>query len=396
MRNTYNNYTLKEKLEQVSLKYSLWKHQREAVEKFLKNNYKLYINFEVGLGKTRTALAIAELIEKPLFVLAPLSAIPSWHSEAEELNFPLDIQVYTYEKFRRIADTLNIPKDTLIVFDEAHRVKSHKAQTSKKAFVLFKDYPYKLMLSGTPIEKLHEIYMQFKILEPSLFQESYSKWLTRNFVLNAYWQPVFPKADPETLMKPIKPYLITKTQKEVLDLPPLSINRIKFEKVKLDETEAFNSLSAFITTYREAQATKEKFNWTLDFLKDNPKTIVFVYFKDTVEAYKKHLKNKAYYITGGNKKDLQKVLSKGDKPVIATFSLKEGANLQHYNNIVFHTLPLAYRDYQQSVGRIYRAGQKKHCNIYILLQQDIDYAVRTILKEKGDVLSFFKKQGKEG
>lgn len=386
-------------MQAIIEKYNLMPHQIEALKKFI-TTPTLYLNFEVGLGKTRTALAIAEYKNLDVFCLAPLSAIPSWHAEAEKCGFTGSLTVMTYESFRsKFNSTLNLSK-TLIVFDEAHRLKSHKAKTSKKALTLFHNAPYKLMLSGTPIDKLHEIYMQFKILVPKLFPMSYTRWAQQNFYLNAFYVPVKPIRPKEEILAPVKPYLLTKTQKEVLDLPPLTKNYIKL-KPKLitssdllhEDLTQFNSLASFITEYRVMQEDLSKYEFTLDFIEDNPKTIVFVYFKDTLNYYKDKLKDKAYYISGDDKKDLHSVLTKADKPVIATYSLKEGTNLQAYKNIVFHTLPLSYRDMVQAIGRIHRAGQTSHTNLYYLFSSKIDSQVYDILKNKQSVQEFFKKLG---
>jgi len=376
-------------------RYNLRDYQKKAVELFSERK-KLYINFDTGLGKTRTALAIAEKFGfKDVIVLAPLSAIPSWYSEAQMVHFPYKLRITTYERFRRYPNMFRPYENTLVIFDEAHRLKNPRTQTSKLAFQLYAYHPYKLMLSATPLDKLHEIYMQFKILEPSLFPMSYSKWINENFVLDAYFKPKCPIVSPEKLLEPVKPYLYTVRREDVLDLPPLTINKVELNKPKqlpegLEITH--NSLASFIQEFRVYQNTKEKFDWVLDYIQDNPRTLVFVYFLETIEEYKKRLGNKAYYITGQDKKDLEKILKYADKPVVATYSLKEGINLQAYHSIVFHTLPLAYRDYVQSVGRVYRSGQNKRVIIYNLLQADIDYVVYNILRRKKSVYDMFRKE----
>ncbi|MFN3472378.1 MAG: helicase-related protein, partial [Aquificaceae bacterium] len=130
-----------------------------------------------------------------------------------------------------------------------------------------------------------------------------------------------------------------------------------------------------------------------ELLTENPKSIVFCHFKETIAYYKSLLGNQAYYIKGDDKRDLPLVLqTKGDKPLIATYSLKEGINLQFYNQVIFHTLPLAYRDFVQAVGRVYRTGQEKSVEIKILVNQafEVDPLVVQILKRKTDVLRYIR------
>ncbi len=107
----------------------------------------------------------------------------------------------------------------------------------------------------------------------------------------------------------------------------------------------------------------------IDFVEENPNTIVFSYFIDFVEAVKSKLKNKAYYITGQTPDAVRKqIIEKQDKPLITTYAMSEGANLQQgYKNIVFASLPLKYIDLEQAIGRIYRAGQSNKVALFYLI-----------------------------
>jgi len=62
---------------------------------------------------------------------------------------------------------------------------------------------------------------------------------------------------------------------------------------------------------------------------------VFSLFKEPVEKIKQTANTKVYLITGDYKKDFDNALQKQDKPIVSTYALKEGANLQKYSNIVF-------------------------------------------------------------
>jgi SNF2 family DNA or RNA helicase len=53
--------------------------------------------------------------------------------------------------------------------------------------------------------------------------------------------------------------------------------------------------------------------------------------------------------------------------------------------VVFLSLPLAYRDYVQSLSRVYRAGQKNKVVVYHILGNAIDNKVYHILQSKKDV-----------
>jgi len=98
-----------------------------------------------------------------------------------------------------------------------------------------------------------------------------------------------------------------------------------------------------------------------------------------------------YAITGEYRQDFDNALQKQDKPIITTYALKEGANLQQYKNVVFLAPPLSYRDYNQSLSRVYRTGQKNKVTIYKILQNGIDYKIYGILENKASVYDYLRK-----
>ncbi|MFN3188860.1 MAG: DEAD/DEAH box helicase family protein, partial [Candidatus Paceibacteria bacterium] len=85
----------------------LWPHQQTVVQRFLRQN-KLYVNLDVGLGKTRIALVSALMRNLNLFVLAPLSAIPSWIAENSALGNPFHVIHYTGQSGVIKFDRLNL------------------------------------------------------------------------------------------------------------------------------------------------------------------------------------------------------------------------------------------------------------------------------------------------
>ena len=381
----------------------LWKHQEEAIKLFKDKGYRLYLNWDTGTGKTIGALAIAKTYGyKKVLVVAPKSSHLSWIEDNKHFNLTLDI--YSYESFRSKVD--DISSYDLIIFDEAHRLKNPKAQVSKKAFklVAYEDIP-RLMLSGTPADRFYELYMQIKILDPHIIPyKSYSHFINTYYYLNRYWQPEqlkLPKYADE--LKAMFGMVMHKVKKEdVLELPPILHTKVQLPKFRLkNELEDLSeyTVSNFIREYRLAQGIDlndkiyrtDKIDWLLDFVEDNPQTIAFSLFKAVPKYFREKFKDKFYVITGDDKQDLEKAIKLGDKPIVATYSLKEGANLQKYKNVIYLSLPLAYRDLEQSISRIYRAGQTQKTTAYYLLQNKIDWQVYNILRNKEDVYKFLRK-----
>jgi SNF2 family DNA or RNA helicase len=106
------------------------------------------------------------------------------------------------------------------------------------------------------------------------------------------------------------------------------------------------------------------------------------------------LKNKAYFITGSTPVEYRmRVIQRQDKPIISTYAMSEGANLQKgYKNVVFVSLPLKYIEMEQAVGRVYRTGQSNKVALYYLLQNGIDKTVLNILKRKQNVVEYLRKE----
>lgn len=399
-------------------------YQQQIVNRFL-SQPKLYLNLDVGLGKTRIALACALARKLHMLVLAPLSAIPSWYSENEKIGKPfniiryegqhgtlnpktLNILIMNYERFRISWQTKfleHILQKFLIVFDEAHRVKNPDAQVSKKAYEFFFHAPNKLMLSGTPLDRFYEAYMQFLILEPTIWgldhkkrPLSYYHFLNKYFYLNSYNRPTALKIKKHEFLNILKPYLITITREQVLSsIPALTETQLFLrDKEILEHNSQYLDLSfeTLAKIYQECSMAPEKFEFILDYLDDNPRTIVFTYHLDAIKKYQERLKNHAYYITGDDKTALPEILNGNpNKPIIATYSLKEGINLQHtYHNVIYHTLPLSHRDYEQSRGRVYRIGQQEHVNVIHLMSHPFDILLYNIvLVEKRAVFDYLRK-----
>lgn len=64
----------------------LWKHQKYAFDKYKDRDF-FGLLFSCGLGKTITALSIANEKDKPLLIIAPNVLCNQWKDEINE-NFP--------------------------------------------------------------------------------------------------------------------------------------------------------------------------------------------------------------------------------------------------------------------------------------------------------------------
>jgi superfamily II DNA or RNA helicase len=383
----------------------LFKHQKETIQLYKERDGLLYLNWETGTGKTLGALAIANDNNfKNILVVAPKSSHLSWQSE--NIHFPnLSLTIITYEAFRdKVKD---FSKFDFVIFDEAHRLKNPSAKMTKKAveYAVAGELPPRILLSGTPADRYYEIYSQLKVLNPddvmfTKYFRSYTRFINHYFYINDYYKPtrLKEKEYERELKEWFLRYAHIVRKEDVVELPPLAELPIRLKRTKTNDIDFdfsvkdLYTVGHFTSEYRKASMSKDKLQWCLDFLEDNPNTIVFSLFRDPILELRKHLKDKAYMITGEYKKELEDALRKQNKPIISTFALKEGANLQKYSNIVYLSLPMSYRDYQQSLARAYRTGQNKKVSIYKLFQQTIDYKVDNIIKNKGRVYDYLRNE----
>jgi SNF2 family DNA or RNA helicase len=383
-------------ITQMPEDFKLFEHQKKAIELFPQ---KRYLAWEVGTGKTIGALAIAKHhgFEK-LLVVAPKSAHQSWLNDNQHFN--IDIELATYERFR---DKINdFSAFDFVVFDEAHRLSYTKTNWTKKAIQLRQDRKIKevLLLSGTPVDMYHKLYAQLKVLNPDdeMFKRyrSYTQFVNAYFMLDDYFKPIGllrPEFKHE-LKAWFEKYAYIVKREDVVELPPLQDILVELKPVKLEYDISNYELANFIKEYKASSMTKEKLEYVIDFIEENPNTIVFSLFLDFVYALQDKLKNKAYFITGSTPTEYRmRVIERQDKPIISTYAMSEGANLQKgYKNIVFASLPLKYIEMEQAIGRVYRTGQSNKVALYYLLQNGIDKTVLNILKSKRNVVEYLRKE----
>lgn len=210
-----------------------WKHQippvRDAAFK-----KRMYLSFIMGTGKTLTALAILNRWQYmkgrqlDVIVTCPKIGVMNWRDEVAKtlpqseservvvLLGPIKERVAEIRKhvkanrrciyvtnleglrYQPFFNALKSIKASVVINDEAHRCKNHKSVQAKRVCALADAAEYCVALSGTPIPNdLTDLYMQARILSPSIFGTNYYQFLRRyftdanagTFVEFADWQP---------------------------------------------------------------------------------------------------------------------------------------------------------------------------------------------------------------
>lgn len=123
---------------------TLQEHQQRVVDKLKKQNAVL-VYHGTGSGKTLTSLAAAEKYNMPLEVIGPASLKYNFNKEKSKHNIKTPVSTYTYNK-----PPSSVDKNTMLVFDEAHKMNNLETQRSHLSDKLHGGK--NLFLSATPIK----------------------------------------------------------------------------------------------------------------------------------------------------------------------------------------------------------------------------------------------------
>lgn len=250
------------------VKAKLYAHQVKALNMALerfKAGEGFGLLFEMGCGKTLTAIAIAgalflrKKIERVL-VVCPSSIVSVWQKDvAQFADFPYSIRaiqgkkadrikaleeiinatiaepplifaVINYESVHRegIFEALQAYNADLIICDESQRIKSHNAAQSKAMHKLGDKAKYKLILSGTPLQNSAiDIYSQYRFLDPSIFGKNFFAFKARYTIAGGFQnKQIVGYRDLDDLIKKAHSIAYRVTKNECLDLPEqIFINR---------------------------------------------------------------------------------------------------------------------------------------------------------------------------
>ena len=222
--------------------------------------------FEMGCGKTRTAIAIAGAgyqmgkVER-LLIVAPTSVVAVWPKELQEyakfkytcktllgekkqrikqiddlLKFPfkaLKVAVINYESTWRpeILEKLKEFDADMVIADESQRIKTYDAAQSKAMHELGDQARYKLILSGTPVQTAAiDIWSQYRFLDKTVFGDNFFKFRGRYAIMGGYGnKKIVGYKDLEGLIKKEHSIAFRVTKDEALDLPEQTFETRKIQ-----------------------------------------------------------------------------------------------------------------------------------------------------------------------
>lgn len=398
---------------------------------------------EMGLGKTVQAIAflLSEKKKKSLIVV-PTSLIYNWQDEIERFAPSLrvgithgningiekvidsleeyDIVLTTYGTLRNHIEKYKEILFDYCIIDEAQNIKNPTAQVT--AAVKEVNAKLRFALTGTPIENnLMELWSIFDFIMPGYL---YSKEVFDKRFVSNYNNHL------ENLKLMIKPFILRRTKKEVIEDLPDKIER----KILVEMTVAQKAIyGAYIRKIKEKMKNKDhkkiqvfsyltrlrqicldpslvieeyrggsgKLKVAMTLLEENMesqgKTLIFSQFTSALKKIGKSLKEKGieyFYLDGSTESKerirLVKEFNRSNKVKVFLISLKAGGTGLNLTsaNLVIHFDPWWNPAVEnQATDRAHRIGQKNVVEVIKLVAKEtIEEKIVSLQEDKKELI----------
>lgn len=433
---------MKQLLQSKNVWNKLDTYQQDAVE-FSYNVFTAALFFEQGTGKTWIAGGLIEKMFGRFFeglLIVELTNLEStWYTFIEEhlTQFNLcrswdefkngstpKLLVLHYEAAKLIIKKIQKHDFSIIIYDEAQRLKGRGTRQSRDAKLIRNCAMRKLILSGTPIEEQpSDLWAQFRFLRPTVFGTRWADFEER-FMIKEEIDPNLPvgsmrwkralrlirmkKAEFNWKKLPqflelIKPYSLRVEAKDVLNLKPMSIIPVPV-KMWGDQARVYNELEQTMVTrlegvkvtaplkitqigklqqicggllfdedgevHRIGRAKLRKMNELVD-QRTGP-CVIFCKYREEIDMIKEELTRiqSVVVLTGQTKKKLRPGILKnfqdGKIDVLLCQSRIRGVDLFSSNYAIVYSRTHSFIDFSQLIKRLHRRGQKRAVSIFLL------------------------------
>ncbi len=376
------------------LNSQLFNWQKELV-KWTINRGRSALFADCGLGKTPMQLSWANQIhikeKEPILILAPLAVSEQTVFEGEKFNIKVNkiknnndikngINITNYEKLHKF----NTDKFCGIILDESSILKNFSGSIRNQIIDTFINTPYKLACTATPSpndymelgnhSEFLNVMTRSEMLSMFFINDSgdTGKWRLKGHVeKNIFWKWLSSWA-----IMLSKPSDLGYNDDEFI-LPEIEYNEIILSsKVKpngmffLDTAKTLNERRQVrkdtINNRCEIAANLANTNdekWVFWCNLNDEGTTLTKYVNNAVEVAGRHSNEiKSKRMLSFAKGNIDRLVT---KPKIAGL----GMNWQICNNAVFVGLSDSWEQFYQAVRRVWRFGQKKKVNIYIIIEE---------------------------
>jgi len=433
--------------------------------------------YEMGCGKTLTAIAVMGALKqggiiKKVLILAPTSVVKVWPEELESsLTIPYFVTAATGTKNKRLEAIRSINKRSdddlnvlvinyesawrdeiyealqdydadMIICDESQRIKSVKAEQSKAMHRLGDMARYKMILTGTPVQKdITDLFSQYRFLDSSVFGTNFYAFRNKYANMGGFGnkQIIGVKNQAELVQKEHSiAYRVTK--EECLDLPEQTFIK-RIVQLEDDAQRKYNELrresylelangdgvtadtiltklirlqqlcGGFLTTDQgdnPVMVSNAKLDALMELLEDviaeKKKAVVFARFTAEMRLIEAALKkaNIDYEMIDGSVPLDSKTTQTGEyvrsraervqrfqndnkcKVFLAQIQTAGlGITLHAASIAIYYSLDWNYASYEQSTARIHRIGQKYPCTyINLVCEGTVDEKIIKALDKK--------------
>jgi superfamily II DNA or RNA helicase len=377
---------------------------------------------DTGVGKTFVALSIAKFLKLKPIVLTPLSVISSWKKIAE--LFDLAIYVNNYEQFKfnntpyvyiekviieidkktgepiyEHEITWNVAEDSLLIFDEIHRTKDHKTINANMLISSMKSNCKKMGLSATIADNPLHLYATGHILKLFKSVNGYWKWAFDHGVSKGFYgmqfsgeasdlqkihNEIFPAKGGRIAIKDLGdkfPDNLIITDTYNMGDRTKEIQEMYVELERLKEKEEHDKESELVEILRMRQRIEllkvpTFIELTKDAIEEGSSVVIFVNFRETINALSKRLKTKCIidgaYIGEDRERNINAFQEDKERVIICNIKAGGvGISLHDmngkYNRISLISPTYSAIDLIQVFGRIHRNGAKSKAIQKIIL-----------------------------
>lgn len=352
---------------------------------------------DTGTGKTVTALATARALDTRFLVVCPKAVHTAWERTAEAMGCAhLMVGVVNAERLRFknpyfYGNTWQVPRDTLIIWDEVHRGASGDKSQTTKIVALLRPLGYKVMamsatVASTPLQLRAVGYLAgLHRFKPS----SYYRWCLDMGCFRMQNIPGlhFPKGAVGRrrmleLHQALSPVLVRIRKDEVPDFPETNIlvNLYDLDKKYTKEIEeawenmreelkeaATSELTARLRAREIAELCKVALLEDLvrESLEEGNSVVVFVHFRSTLAELKARLPEAVTIYGGQSTQERQAAVDSfqaDDASCLLCMAQAGGVGISLHQlpgrrpRVTYLTPGDKADDYKQCLGRVNRAG----------------------------------------
>lgn len=415
---------------EITLKFSdiIFDWQQPFVKqglKILMQNKAMLDASTTGAGKTFITLGVLRETGFPFIVICPKTIIPQWEEACATFKLKA-LLILNYESIKlgktpyyvegpenRSKSNMkwDVPKNTVIIFDEAHKTKNFATGNAKLLQDATAQKIMTYMLSATIGENPLKLRSVGEAL--NLF-DNYWEWAMKRGVRKGQWgmefvggksdmmqvhQDIFGKNKGIRVPREVLASKLPPERKEVKLINFANKSKIsktyadleaEVERLKGLENAAGNILAARTRARQSIELLKvpDIVNMTEDLIEEGNSVVIFTNFNETLKHLAKELKTDCI-ISGsmGNRKKAQDDFQADREHIILVQIKAGGAGLSlhdlngEYPRVALINPTDSAQDLAQAIGRVFRAGGKTPVLQQVLfakgtVEEDIAYNVK--------------------